>query len=146
MPCGLGLHPYFPCSETTELKTRTTHVWLVDKDILPTVRVPVDGAYDLGGGSIYGRGLDNRYEGWSGMARIRTPGAPFSLNLSSPDARYFQLYSPIAGRLFVAEPVSHVNDTLSRPEAQWNALGMRILAPGEEMSLNMRLDVVPVIA
>lgn len=46
----------------------------------------------------------------------------------------------------MAEPVSHVNDALSRPEEQWGALGMRILAPSEEMSLNMRLDVIPAIA
>jgi aldose 1-epimerase len=89
MPCGLGLHPYFPCSETTELTTRVSHVWLVDEDILPTQRVPADGAYDLGAGAICGRGLDNGYEGWGGMARISTPGALFTLNLSSPDAGYF---------------------------------------------------------
>jgi len=69
------------------------------------------------------------------------PDWPFELNLSSPEARFFQLYSPREGGIFVAEPVTHANAALNAPEADWPELGMRVLAPGEEMSLTMRLDV-----
>jgi aldose 1-epimerase len=37
--------------------------------------------------------------------------------------------------------VTHANAALNAPEADWPELGMRVLAPGEEMSLTMRLDV-----
>jgi len=37
--------------------------------------------------------------------------------------------------------VTHANDALTADEADWAELGMRILEPGEEMSLLMRLEV-----
>jgi aldose 1-epimerase len=61
--------------------------------------------------------------------------------MSSPDAHYFQLYSPPTGGIFVAEPVSHANCALNAPEEQWPELGMRVLDCGEEMRLRMRIEV-----
>ena len=71
------------------------------------------------------------------------PEWPFELRLTSPDAHFFQLYSPPAGSIFVAEPVTHANAALNEPEEQWAGLGMRVLAPGEGMSVTMRLEVIP---
>ena len=61
--------------------------------------------------------------------------------MSSDDARFFQLYSPQSGGIFVIEPVTHANAALNAPQDEWPELGMRILAPGESMSLTMRLTV-----
>jgi hypothetical protein len=33
---------------------------------------------------------------------------------------------------------------LNAPEATWPELGLRVLEPGETMSLAMRVDVIPV--
>jgi aldose 1-epimerase len=71
------------------------------------------------------------------------PDWPCEVRLSSPEAKFFQVYSPPAGDIFVAEPVTHANAALNAPEEQWPELGMRVLEPGERMSLDMRLDVVP---
>jgi aldose 1-epimerase len=71
------------------------------------------------------------------------PEWPYALRMSSPTAKFFQLYSPKAGGIFVAELVTHANAALNAPEDQWAELGMRVLEPGEEMRLDMRLDVVP---
>jgi aldose 1-epimerase len=71
------------------------------------------------------------------------PGWPAMLEMSSADARFFQLYSPKEGGLFVAEPVTHANAALNEPEERWPELGLRVLEPGEEMSLAMRVDVRP---
>jgi len=46
------------------------------------------------------------------------------------------------GDIFVAEPVTHANAALNEPEERWSELGMRVLGPGEEMSLQMRLEVI----
>ena len=70
------------------------------------------------------------------------PDWPHELEMSSPDARFFQLYSPPSGDIFVAEPVTHANAALNEPEERWSELGMRVLGPGEEMSLQMRLEVI----
>jgi aldose 1-epimerase len=39
--------------------------------------------------------------------------------------------------------VTHANAALNAPESEWPKLGMRVLDPGEAMSLDMRLDVIP---
>jgi aldose 1-epimerase len=141
MPCGLGQHPYFNCGPGTRLDTEVTHVWTIDENVLPVERVPASGPFDLAGRAVCGQDLDHGFGGWGGAARMSDPDWPFDLEMSSPDACFFQLYSPATGGIFVAEPVSHANAALNAPEDQWPELGMKVLAPGEQMSLEMRLQV-----
>ena len=143
MPCGLGLHPYFPCGPATRIDTGVTYAWTIDEHVLPVDKVPAEGRYDLKDRLVCGQGLDHGFGGWSGEARMTDPGWPYALRLSSPTARFFQLYSPRDGGIFVAEPVTHANAALNAPEEEWGELGMRVLGPGEAMSLTMRLDVIP---
>jgi aldose 1-epimerase len=142
MPCGLGQHPYFPCGPATEIDTRATHAWTIDENVLPVEKVVADGRYDLRERLVCGQDLDNGWGGWDGSARMTDPDWPYSIELSSPQARFFQVYSPPSGGIFVAEPVTHANAAMNAPEEQWPELGMRVLAPGESMSLDMRLDVI----
>ncbi len=143
MPCGLGQHPYFHCTAGTRLDTEVEGAWEIDENVLPTGRVPATGRYDLRDRAVCGQGLDHGFDGWKGRAVIRTPGAPFAIEMSSPDASCFQLYSPPEGGLFVAEPVTHANAALNAPEAEWARLGLRVLEPGEEMVLDARIALLP---
>jgi aldose 1-epimerase len=142
MPCGLGLHPYFPCGPETRIDTEVSSAWTVDKDVLPVAKVPAEGRYDLTNRLACGQSLDNGFGGWGGEARLTDPDWPYEVRLSSDDARFFQLYSPPEGGIFVAEPVTHANAALNAPEEQWPELGLRVLEPGGEMSLTIRLDVI----
>ena len=141
MPCGLGQHPYYPCGPETRLDTQVTHAWTIDEDVLPVEKVPAEGRFDLHHRQVCGQDLDHGFCGWGGSARMTDPDWPYDLEMSSPDARFFQLYSPPTGGIFVAEPVTHANAALNAPEEQWPELGMCVLEPGEEMSLHMRLEV-----
>jgi aldose 1-epimerase len=143
MPCGLGQHPYFPCGPQTRIDTQVTDVWTIDEHVLPVEKVPATGRFDLRDRNVCGQRLDHGFAGWGGEARLTDPDWPFELRLSSPAAEFFQLYSPASGGIFVAEPVSHANAALNAPEDQWPELGMRVLEPGEAMSLDMRLEVIP---
>jgi aldose 1-epimerase len=140
MPCGLGMHPYFECGPETRIDTQVSCVWTVDEHVLPIAKVSATGRYDLHDRAVCGQSLDNGFSDWGGVATIT--GEPVgTIAMSSPDARFFQLYSPPTGGIFVAEPVSHANCALNAPEAQWPELGMRVLDSGGEMSLEMRIDV-----
>lgn len=141
MPCGLGQHPYFSCGAGTRIDTQVDHVWTIDEHVLPLEQVPAMGRFDLRNGPACARGLDHGFGGWSGEAHFSDPDWPFTLRLSSPTARFFQLYSPPGGSIFVAEPVTHANAALNAPEAEWRELGMAVLEPGQELRLDMRLDV-----
>jgi aldose 1-epimerase len=143
MPCGLGQHPYFECGPATRIDTEVDCAWTIDDEVLPVEKVPAEGRYDLKDRLICGQQLDNGFGGWGGEARLTDPDWPFSLKLSSPQAKFFQLYSPPDGGIFVAEPVTHANAALNRDESDWSHLGMRVLEGGEAMSLDMRLEVTP---
>lgn len=143
MPCGLGFHPYFPCGPETRIQTAVQNVWTVDENVLPVERVPATGRYEIGDSAACGRDLDNGYDGWSGRALLTDPGWPFEIVLSSPQARFFQLYSPRDGGIFVAEPVTHANAALNAQQQDWASLGIRVLQPSEEMALDARLEIQP---
>jgi aldose 1-epimerase len=143
MPCGLGQHPYFPCGPDTRLDTEVATVWEIDEHVLPTAQMPAEGRFDLRDRTVCGRDLDHGFGGWGGAARMSDPQWPAALTLSSPRARFFQLYSPPSGGIFVAEPVTHANAALNEPEERWAELGMRVLEPGAEMALDMRLEITP---
>lgn len=142
MPCGLGQHPYFPCGPDTRLDTGVEVVWTIDENVLPVAEEPATGRFDLRDRQVCGQNLDHGFGGWSGEARMSDPTWPADLVLSSPTARFFQLYSPAHGGIFVAEPVSHANAALNAPEEQWPGLGLEVLEPGAIAELAMRLEVV----
>ena len=73
MPCGLGQHPYFPCSAGTRIETSVTHVWTIDEEVLPVEKVPASGRYDLSNRLICGQNLDNGFGGWSGRVLMDDP-------------------------------------------------------------------------
>jgi len=143
MPCGLGQHPYFGCGPETRIDTRVTHAWTIDEHVLPVDKVPAEERYNLKDRLVCGQDLDNGFGGWGGEARLSDRGWPYEVRISSPDARFFQLYSPPAGGICVAEPVTHANAALNEPEDKWAEVGMRVLEPGEEMTLKTRVDVWP---
>ena len=143
MPCGLGQHPYFPCGPETRIDTDVAVAWTIDAKVLPVDKVPATGRYDLNDRLVCGQDLDNGWGGWGGSASLFDPNWPYAVTLSSPEAKFFQLYSPASGGICVVEPVTHANAALNAPEAEWPELGMRVLEPGEEMSLDMRLEVGP---
>jgi aldose 1-epimerase len=140
MPCGLGFHPYFSCDASTRIHTAVERVWEVDDKVLPTGIAAAIGRYELDGEAACARDLDNGYGGWGGDMRL-IYGDGTVTRMTSPDACFFQIYSPPTGGLLAAEPVSHANAALNEPEESWAELGLRVLAPGETMRLRMRLSV-----
>lgn len=71
MPCGLGLHPYFPCTAATRIDTGVTHAWTIDEHVLPVEKVPATGRFDLSDRAVCAQALDHGFGGWSGCAHIR---------------------------------------------------------------------------
>lgn len=140
MPCGLAQHPYFPCDADTRIDTQVTDVWLIDDDVLPTEKVPASGRLLPSNGPVCGRGLDHGYEGWSGEATVDWGrGARLRMTARAPR---FQLYAPLNGGLFVAEPVENANAALNSPQNEWEALGIVMLERGEMRSLAVRFEVL----
>jgi aldose 1-epimerase len=141
MPCGLGLHPYYPCDGRTVLDTTVQAVWTIDEEIMPVDRIAATGRYALKDRLACGQGLDNGYDGWSGEATISWPDKARALRLTS-EAPRFQLYSPLEGGLIAAEPVTNANAALNRPHGEWESLGLRLLRPGETAAMSARFQAL----
>ena len=141
MPCGLGLHPYYPCDAATVLDTGVEAVWTVDDEIMPVDRVPAEGRYALEDRLVCGQGLDNGYDGWSGEATLTWPNKGRALRLTSKAPR-FQLYSPASGGLIAAEPVTNANAALNQPINAWESLGLWLLQPGETATMTAKFQAL----
>ena len=143
MPCGLGLHPYFHCQSDTELDAQVTQAWTVDQDILPVEPAAAEGQFSLNRRKICGQGLDNGFDGWSGHAVISWPSRGLTLAMTCADAERLQIYSPLGGGIFAAEPVQNANTALNQPVDRWDALGLTQLTTNHQAELRVRFTVTP---
>ena len=141
MPCGLGQHPYFQCGHNTRISADVRCAWTMDEQTLPVAKVAAAGRYSLDDRRICGQDLDNGFGGWSGEVSISDPAWPFHVRLSAR-TNYLHIYSPLDSDFFAAEPVTQANAALNEPEEKWPELGLMVLAPGEETSLEIRIEVI----
>ncbi len=138
-PGGLGLHPYFHRVSGARLRLKADQVWLSDETLLPRRLASSSALVDWSAGQAVETApfVDNAYEGWDGRAEIRdeTGGAV----LAAQGVERVHVYAP-PGRDFVCiEPVSHRPDALNAPDGA--AAGLRVLAPGDQISLTMTIGV-----
>jgi aldose 1-epimerase len=137
MPAGLGFHPYFLAGRDTRLQAQIDGVWLADATQLPTARVAADRFGDWAAGDSVARPelVDHCHDGWDGVATIAD--ATRTIRLTATGTAWLHLYMPPGEPFFCVEPVSHLPDAVNRP-----GNGMASLAPGEAMTITMRLEIV----
>lgn len=138
MPCGLGLHPYFPKDQETRVTARVGGVWRSDAEQMPVALVPARGAYALDGGRLTGRVLDNCYEGWDGRAAVAWPLRRVVLDISALGATRAQVFAPQGGDFFCFEPVTNAIDAFNRIGGDPARVGVAVLGPGGDVSISVR--------
>ena len=140
-PAGLGFHPCFPNAGRARLTAGVDGIWLTDHELLPTRHVPNWFLADWRrGAEVAGeRLIDHCHTGWTGEARIDLEAASLRMT-ASPELGFLHVYAPPEADFFCVEPVSHRPDALNAPEPL--AAGLRVLAPGETLSAEMRLELV----
>lgn len=143
MPCGLGLHPFYPCDAQTVFDASVRTAWTTDAGGLPLDAVPAAGRFSLQRRRICGQGLDHGYDGWTGEALIQWPAARRALRLTS-DVPRLQVYAPAEGGMFAAEPVTNATDAFNRPESEWPALGLWRLEPGQAAKIGARFQILSI--
>ncbi len=135
MPCGLGLHPYFPATPETRIEASVDGVWLTDDEVMPTAWAPTPANWDLRDGcAVAGMGCDNLFTGWNGTARISWPERALGLSMTaSANLGYLVVYAPTGEGFFCAEPVSHLTDAFNSGEDA----GVIMLQAGDEVTANV---------
>ncbi len=134
-PMGLGWHPYFVKRPGAHLSFEAAGRWEMGGDKLPTTRMPSRGI-DADCAQL---AVDHCFDGWNGVATLHDDR--LRVRIVSGLSRLVVFTN--GTRPFVAiEPVSHVNNALGRADPGQSAeLGLRVLAPGESMSIQMTLEM-----
>ena len=142
MPAGLGFHPYFPLAPGLRLETQWDGLWRAGDDRLPLDLAPQPQSSPFATPQPVARWqADDCYSGWSGRASLHYPD--YVLRMSASDnCRHLVCFAPNDERCFIAiEPVTHANDAFALAARGATSTGMRLLAPGESLSIAMRLAV-----
>ncbi len=146
MPAGLGFHPYFPLAPGLRLATQWDGLWRVGDDRLPTDLAPQPQSSPFATPQpVAGWQADDCYSDWPGRASLHYPD--YVLRMSASDnCRHLVCFAPNDERHFIAiEPVTHANDAFALAARGAKDTGMCLLAPGESLSIAMRLAVEEVL-
>ncbi len=136
-PVGLGWHPYFVKRANSRIAFNATGRWEMDEMKLPTHRSESVGL-DVDCASLE---VDHCFDGWDGVLHLRDE--VLSIRVSS-NLRRLVVFTNRAQDCIAIEPVSHVNNAIGLMErgiATAEALGVRVLQPGESMSCEMSIRV-----
>ncbi len=141
MPVGLGLHPFFPKRPGVRLQFAAERVYPNGEDALPRGSIPVPENWnyrtmrELGDPHV-----DNCFAGWDGTARIAYTQEKVALSIEAdPLFSHLVVYVPMGRDFFAVEPVSHMNDAISRPNPASH--GLKVLKPGERLTGQVRFGV-----
>jgi aldose 1-epimerase len=136
-PAGIGWHPYFAKRPGSHIHFEAAGRWEMSDEKLPTHREPSRGLDT----ACTPLDVDHCFDGWGGLVELRDE--LLHTRITSSLSRLVVFTN--STRDFVAiEPVSHVNNAINLLQAgagQADALGVRVLAPGESMSAHMGIQV-----
>lgn len=141
MPCGFGLHPYFPRTAQCRLVAEVAGMWTINAEILPVAHGPCPTASNPAVGLLVDQvNLDNVFTGWNGVARIIWPERNASLIIeASAPLGCLVIYTPRHEPYFCVEPVSNITDAFNLAETDEIATGLIVLGPGETAVSEVRL-------
>lgn len=134
MPAGIGLHPYLRRRLQSRVAFDADGVLAVGEDLIPTgANLPAGHFADFAGGApLPDRLIDHCFTGWDGAARVTDDCG--TIMILAEGAEALHLYAPETRDILCIEPVNH------HPDAA-NTGSMPLCAPGETVSLSMRLGM-----
>lgn len=143
LPFGIGFHPFFPRTPKTTLEALARRWWTEGPSHLPHSResLPADMAFARAK-LIPDCWINNAFEEWDGKAFIAWPEQNLSLSLKATEIfSRFMLFAPHTDQSFFCfEPMSHTSNALAHVEK--DPMGLRLLAPGEEISGGLALTIL----
>jgi aldose 1-epimerase len=135
-PAGMGWHPYFAKSAQTHVQFAAQGRWEMGADNLPTHRLDHTGL-DTDCSSLT---IDHCFDGWDNSVVLTEAGLRMQV---TSDLGCLVVFTTPARDNLAIEPVSHVNNALALAAAGGSAeaLGVKVLQPGETWSASMRIAV-----
>ena len=141
-PFGLGFHPFFPRTASTELGFQADAVWETDATQLPTTRSAIPDAWRFDPPrALDAVALDNVFTGWRGEATLADRIRGVTTTIAADSATSFLVvYVPPARDFLAVEPVTHMTDAFNRAARFEDGTGSRTLGAGAAFSCTMRIS------
>ena len=135
-PAGLGWHPFFVKRTRSRIAFEATGRWEMDAAKLPTTRSPGHGL-DVDCAFL---DVDHCFDGWTGVVQLRDELLHTRITSS---LGCLVVYTNDTRNSIAIEPVSHVNNAINlvAAGASAEALGLKILQPGESLTAQMTIEV-----
>lgn len=130
MPAGLGLHPFFPCGDTTEIRFAARDVTRFDAAGLPesTERLP----YEV---TVRPSRDVNLCFGETGTVEVT---GEVSVRLTATGLPFVHLWAPKGADFVAIEPVSHAVDAFSSETAARD----HVLGSGQSRKVSLRVEIL----
>lgn len=143
MPAGAGLHPFLATAGLEEVRFHAGRRWPHMGDCLPdgsysTERSPQSWRKSHDGG----RDLLAYYSHWHGSVDLLYHTGILTMQ-ADPGTRHLVLYAPPAADYLCIEPVTHLANAFALPQVPASETGIRMLEPGEHMSVQLSLHWFP---
>ncbi len=132
LPCGLGLHPYFPRTDAKAI-FHLDAMWENNDDRLPVNLEPISSSFEYLG-DLH---IDNCFTGLNNNVVIQWPKHQVTMT-ADPDLNHAVIYCPKGEDYFCVEPVSHRPDPIKQG-------GLRVLHPGESWCVKVDFTVSAVL-
>jgi len=132
MPAGLGMHPYFT-AHAARLTADTR--WTQERELALSPEKSTVSRWERSAAS-----WTEFLSGWTGEALIDWPEGP-GLRLRTTGPLGHMVLHCNEGRYLCVEPVTHVCDAANLAASGIPGTGLRVLAPGEALTVEMALDV-----
>ncbi len=140
MPCGFGIHPYFPRSPKSRVEAKVKGLWIADHEVMPVrLEIPPPKAQDPAFGIVPEiNPVDNVYMGWDRRAEIDWPDRGASLTMTADDPLdVLIVFTPPGKDFFCVEPVSNITDAFNFAAQGRTDTGMVVLEPGQSVSASV---------
>ena len=142
MPAGLGIHPFFPRDERTEIDARFQGEWHTDDSLITTHHEAYgNGRNPWSNGKVASRHVDQVFTGREGEVVVRWPDEPHSLHLNATtNLPHTVIYVPEGEDFFCVEPVSHIPNSHNQA-GHPNHEDIRALGAQEQMQASVTFEV-----
>lgn len=148
MPCGFGIHPYFPRTPRSRIEAKVTGLWANDDEVMPLrLEIPPARLRNPAFGIVPDvNPVDNVYTGWDRTAQIDWPdrGARLTMTADQP-LEVLIIFTPPGKDFFCVEPVSNITDAFNLADKGRSDTGMLVLEPNQSVTatVTMRTTRLP---
>lgn len=135
MPAAIGLHPYFPITQSTRIAFTAPRWWRPAGELPQRLEAP-PGPFRYALARAPKGLIDACYVDWGGAATIRQ--AQVTVEMRADGARFLHLYAARGARALCLEPQTAMPNA-PHHRAAGAACGLATLAPGRTLSLTLSL-------